>query len=438
MNGQAPNHPDPADPLYFVRLGEQSIREKQQRRAAARYDPDDAHFSEANDFEEVDPRHDGWTPHRQRDFLTALARGFSVSNACNVVGMSRQSAYALRESARGATFALGWNAALLRARDVLADELMDRALNGVRETVTNADGEVTVTRHRQDNGLAWRMLNRLDKRADAACTDTGAAAARLAAADFEQLLDLIGHNAAPARAGLFLAARIERAGAEAAGEDELAPIRTLARADRWLRTHADVATPLDTADLDPARRADWTAAQWARAEAAGLVQLAPPPAEPAAADTGEMCQLRQPDPIHPIDDSDVEPVWWDEMDACWKTDFPPPDDFLGEQHGSYGSEDYWRRLDDAEVTAVTTALQAEVDATLPAAIAEREAWFAQCLADAEAVRAAAASTIEPTAPEPQCPPERKPAPATPAAAPMEPPAMPPVPRRKPPATDQKP
>ncbi len=214
-------------------------------------------------------RHEGWTPDKQRRFLEALSEGHNVIRACAIVGLSKQSAYALRNSPRGQSFALGWNAAVLKARDVLADDLMDRAFNGVRDSVTRDDGSI-VTRHRHDNRLAATMLARLDRMVDASAST--AAAARLIAADFAQYLDLIGRDGGPARAGVFLGARIEPA-----GEDALAPIRALARADRWLRTHTDIAEPLDTTDLDPAERAGWTAEQWARAEAAGLVALAPEP-----------------------------------------------------------------------------------------------------------------------------------------------------------------
>lgn len=216
-------------------------------------------------------RHEGWTPDKQRCFLEALSEGHNVIRSCAIVGLSKQSAYALRNSPRGQSFALGWDAAVLKARDALADDLMDRAFNGVRDTVTRDDGSI-ITRHRHDNRHAMAVLNRLDRMADAAKGPGIAAAARLIAVDFAQYLDLIGRDGGPARAGAFLAAR-----SEPAGEDDLAPIRALARADRWLRTHTDIAEPLDTADLDPAERAGWTAEQWARAEAAGLVALAPEP-----------------------------------------------------------------------------------------------------------------------------------------------------------------
>lgn len=324
-------------------------------------------------FHELEPgapdsaRYNGWTAEKQKRFLTALSLGHPVNRACAIVDMSRQSAYALRNAARGAAFRLAWDAALLRSRDVLADELMERALNGVRTTVTADDGR-TVTRHRHDNTLAFRMLTRLDRRADAACTDANAAAVRLAAADFEQLLDLVARDAAPARAGLFLAARLGAAGAEAR-EDDLAPIRTLARADRWLRTHTDIAEPLDTADLDPADRAHWTAEQWVRAEAVGLVQLAPPAAE----ETGDSRQLCQVDP-----DADEDPaVWWCEDLDEWRTSFPPPEDFFGDEEGEVGEPGYERALTPEEVAVAEVHHARDLAPFIAAGHAARDAWIAQ-------------------------------------------------------------
>ncbi len=334
-------------------------------------------------FHELEPgvpdaqRYDGWTPEKQKRFLTALSRGHNVTKACAIVGMSRQTAYALRDSARGAAFALGWKAAQLRSRDCLADELIDRAFNGVRESITSDDGRIT-TRHRHDNQLAWKMLNRLDRRADAACTDADAAAVRLAAADFEQYLDLVERSAAPARAGLFLAARIGAAGV--AGEDDLAPIRTLARADRWLRTHVDDSAALPAADLDPADRDNWTAEQWRRAEAIGLVALASQDAPDTPPDTPPQttcfCQLC-PDP----DDLD-DAVWWSEEHQDWRTSFPPPPDFDGLSDGEPGDDDYARELTGEEEIALEASEAALHAPRIAAGHAAREAWLAQCRATA--------------------------------------------------------
>jgi hypothetical protein len=334
-------------------------------------------------FHELEPgvpdaqRYDGWTPEKQKRFLTALARGHNVTKACAIVGMSRQTAYALRDSARGAAFALGWKAAQLRARDSLADELMDRAFNGVRESVTGDNGSIT-TRHRYDNQLAWKMLNRLDKRADAACTDADAAAVRLAAADFEQYLDLVEQSAAPGRAGLFLAARFGAAGV--ASEDDLAPIRTLARADRWLRTHVDDSAAVPATDLDPADRATWTDEQWRRAEAIGLVALASeaPPEEEAdsPSDTRDSCQHR------PDSDATAPAIWWSDEHEGWRTSFPPPADFDGFSDGEPGTEDYERELTQEEEDAIAAEDAALRAPRIAAGHVAREEWLAHCRATA--------------------------------------------------------
>ncbi|WP_447725355.1 hypothetical protein [Sphingomonas koreensis] len=358
--------------------------------AITQTDPDtDFTFNHAA-FHELEPgvpdaaRYDGWTAEKQKRFLTALSLGHPITRACAIVDMSRQSAYALRNAARGAAFRLAWDAALLRSRDVLADELMERALNGVRTTVTDDDGR-TVTRHRHDNVLAFRMLSRLDRRADSACTDANAAAVRLAAADFEQLLDLVARDAAPARAGLFLAARLGAAGAEAR-EDDLAPIRTLARADRWLRTHTDLAEPLDTSDLDPAGRAQWTAEQWVRAEAAGLLQFAPPePAPEADPEAGmdeisrDLCQLRQLDT-----ERRAQRVWWCDNADGWRTNFPPPAEFYGEEEGEPGDEEYERELTEEEAEALRALRDREAAPFIAAGHVEREAWLAECRGEGDA------------------------------------------------------
>jgi hypothetical protein len=119
------------------------------------------------------------------------------------------------------------------------------------------------------------MLARLDRLAETGTGPADHAAARLVAGEFEQFLELVEREGGAARAGLFLARRLGAEGDVAA--DDLAPVRALARADAWLRTGSDAAAGVPVADLDPAQRAGWTAEQWARAEAAGLLALAPPP-----------------------------------------------------------------------------------------------------------------------------------------------------------------
>ena len=57
-------------------------------------------------------RRDGWTPERQLHFLDELARSRSVTKAATSAGMSRESAYRLRERKEGALFAALWDRAV--------------------------------------------------------------------------------------------------------------------------------------------------------------------------------------------------------------------------------------------------------------------------------------------------------------------------------------
>ena len=57
-------------------------------------------------------RHDGWTPSRQRHFIDVLAATRSIAKACKAVGMSRASAYKLRQHPEARQFRLAWNGAL--------------------------------------------------------------------------------------------------------------------------------------------------------------------------------------------------------------------------------------------------------------------------------------------------------------------------------------
>lgn len=326
------------------------------------------------------PRCDGWTADRQRRFLIALSRGLTVERACAIVEMSRTAAYTFRASARGAAFALGWEAAQIRARDILADELMERALNGVREQVIADDGRIT-TRKRHDNRLAWNLLTRLDRACDPAKAAPRAHAAALAAEDFEHYLDVLeesGPSGGPARAGLFLAARISGAADPAAAAQELEPVRALVRADRWVRTHAHDSEATAAAP-DPAARADWTAADWARAESLGLVTLAPP----ETVQDCQPCQLVQksPDPALDLpwvasDNPDGDPVWFCSVGQAWCTIFAPPPDFDGAEYGEWGDPGYSRSLDDDELDAIEAAVQAEIPLPTAQDHQTRDNWFA--------------------------------------------------------------
>ncbi|WP_141397050.1 hypothetical protein [Sphingomonas ginsenosidimutans] len=339
-------------------------------------------------------RADGWSAANQRTFLAAIAEGHGVDAACAQVGLSATSAYAFRRSAKGAAFALGWRAATLVARDVVADTLMVRALHGQVDTYTRADG-VTVTRHRHDNRLAMTLLARLDRQVESA-PDADVRAARLVAQEFDAFLDLVDRDGGPAQAGLFIARRSVGLGdlLDAAGEDtapahDLAPLFALAAADRLVRTGHATADEVPAADLDPAQRASWTAEQWARAEAAGLLRLAPP-APPAPSPTPPPIppapQLSQhsPAPFPRVPPPDPEPVWWCDEEDAWRTSFPPPPGFFGEEEHEPTHFEYERALTPEEEAVMGPGPDHRDAPAMAVLAAARDAWFTKRAAPARA------------------------------------------------------
>ncbi len=241
------------------------------------------------------------------------------------------------------------------------------------------------------------LLNRLDRHADA--TETANAATRMVAAEFDAFLDIIARDAGPARAGLFLGERLDadaiQAGAGAgpatgsapsAAEAAMAPILALARADRWLRSAAGVASGIDIADLDPAARADWTAAQWSRAEAAGLLQLAPEPAPEPAPDPVLDPDLKPavenaPASALPVlhfdqDGRDgVHPVWFDSISQGWRTCFPPPDPYFNTEDGLFGEDTYSRECSDEEAIILDAPRDREIAERTITEGVDRDTWF---------------------------------------------------------------
>ena len=76
-------------------------------------------------------RRDGWTPERQLRFLQALAATRSVAKAAASAGMSRESAYRLRDRRDGALFGLLWDQVLAPEpppAEVHIDQLTDGQL----------------------------------------------------------------------------------------------------------------------------------------------------------------------------------------------------------------------------------------------------------------------------------------------------------------------
>jgi hypothetical protein len=75
-------------------------------------------------------RRTGWTPARQRQFVTDLATSGNVREVCARVGLSRTSAYKFREQPHNAAFARAWDAALDRYMADIVDEAADRVSEG--------------------------------------------------------------------------------------------------------------------------------------------------------------------------------------------------------------------------------------------------------------------------------------------------------------------
>ena len=99
----------------------------------------------------------GWTPDRQRAFVEHLAANGSVTLAAAHVGLSRQSAYTLRDRQPNTMFALAWDTALMLAQRKLFDIAMERAVHGREEEVLWR-GECVGTRMVYNDRLLMRLL----------------------------------------------------------------------------------------------------------------------------------------------------------------------------------------------------------------------------------------------------------------------------------------
>ena len=109
----------------------------------------------------VRPRHDGWTPDKQIDFIEALAASGCVEDACRSVGVASSSAYRLRARADAQSFRYAWDFALDYAIMRLSDAVFSRAIHGVARPVFYK-GEVVGERRYYDERLAMWLLRHRD------------------------------------------------------------------------------------------------------------------------------------------------------------------------------------------------------------------------------------------------------------------------------------
>ncbi|WP_395612030.1 hypothetical protein [Allosphingosinicella sp.] len=134
-------------------------------------------------------RVDGLSGVKQAVFLESIAAGLTVQEAAARAEISVSAVYNFANRAAGRAFAIGWDAAVRRARRRQADALMERGLKGQTEVLRGADGLLMGTRHRHDNRLAMAMLTRADRKAEAYREDERLVAA--VAEEFEELLDVL-------------------------------------------------------------------------------------------------------------------------------------------------------------------------------------------------------------------------------------------------------
>lgn len=138
------------------------------------------------------PPEDRWTKPKMAEFLRVLAAHQCVAAAARAVGMSRQSAYKLRNRLKGEPFDIAWEAAFQHGYDALHQAALERALHGVEEPVFHA-GELVGTRRRYDERLTVFLLSRRNAQGAQRLSRYGAAA-EFWSDRWEKMLDLVEHG----------------------------------------------------------------------------------------------------------------------------------------------------------------------------------------------------------------------------------------------------
>jgi hypothetical protein len=112
----------------------------------------------------VRPRHDGWTLHRQKAFIHALAETACVEEACRRVGISAQSAYALRRRPDASLFRDAWEAALDYGYHRLEEAALKRAVEGVPRPIFYHGEQVGEWRDFDERLTLWLLRYRRPRR----------------------------------------------------------------------------------------------------------------------------------------------------------------------------------------------------------------------------------------------------------------------------------
>ncbi|QZH73998.1 MAG: hypothetical protein JY451_09510 [Erythrobacter sp.] len=107
------------------------------------------------------PRYDGWTEEKQRRFIEVLADTGLVGLAAKEVGMTRQSAYALRRAAHAGAFARAWDRARELAGALIEDIAFERAIEGAEVESYDGQGQLAGTRTVYNDRLLTFLLRHL-------------------------------------------------------------------------------------------------------------------------------------------------------------------------------------------------------------------------------------------------------------------------------------
>ena len=263
-------------------------------------------------------RHDGLTAEQMARFCEVLAEKGTVTLAAEVIGKSRDTVYQHRR--RNPLFAAAWFAALSHARDRLADHLLERAIEGSIDYIYR-DGEVVGERHHMDNRLAYAMLRRLDKQAEA---DPQPVATELARQR--------GRVQQPAKPDFGIALKALRTGSE---EDLCAALAV------W----GPDAGKTDKTDNPPNPQTD-------------TVRF---------------------DDSEPFGTSRI----WEGDYGEWRTNCPPPPGFDGDEEGAWHEDDYHRSCTAEELAVLDQVRERQLAGQRAAEEAERAAFFAQLRAELE-------------------------------------------------------
>jgi hypothetical protein len=129
-------------------------------------------------------RHDGWTPERQKAFISALADTGSVTRAAAMVNMAQVNCYTLRRAPGAESFRRAWEAALDFGVARLKDIAFERAIDGYLVPVFVA-GKLMGFRRRHNDALLMFCLRHYGQDAGGKRTTINYFSTRATAGSFE-------------------------------------------------------------------------------------------------------------------------------------------------------------------------------------------------------------------------------------------------------------